>query len=173
MTSTSSTATPVTPAARSAKDSSDVTRSGRLFVLELNAGRIHLMNTDGSDQKTIVSNCRLCDGIVVDVAAGHIYWTNMGVPSIDDGSIERADLDGSNRRVIVPPGGTFTPKQIHLDKANGKLYWCDREGMRVMRVNLDGSQIETLVQAGEGEKDRSDERRWCVGIAVDPARRQI
>jgi hypothetical protein len=33
----------------------------------------------------------------------------------------------------------------HLDKDGGKLYWCDREGMRVMRANLDGSQVETLV----------------------------
>ena len=31
----------------------------RLFVLELNAGRIHSMNTDGSDRKTIVSDCHL------------------------------------------------------------------------------------------------------------------
>src|SRR5215468_11101445 len=168
MTSTSSTATPVTPAARSAKNATSATRSGRLFVLELNAGRIHLMNTDGSDQKTIVSNCRLCDGIVVDVAAGHIYWTNMGVPSIDDGSIERADLDGKNRKVIVPPGGTFTPKQMHLEKASGKIYWCDREGMRVMRANLDGSQVETLVEAGRGDEDRRDQTRHCVGITVDP-----
>src|SRR5262245_64137745 len=97
------TPTPLTPAARSAKNATSATRSGRLFVLELNAGRIHLMNTDGSDQKTIVSNCRLCDGIVVDVAAGHIYWPNMGVPSIDDGPIERADLDGSNRHLTVAP----------------------------------------------------------------------
>ena len=37
--------------------------------------------------------------------AGHIYWTNMGpVPNLNDGSIERADLDGKNRRVIVPQG---------------------------------------------------------------------
>jgi hypothetical protein len=28
----------------------------RLFVLELNAGRIHSMNTDGTDRKTIVSD---------------------------------------------------------------------------------------------------------------------
>jgi len=42
---------------------------GRLFVLELNAGRIHLMNPDGSDKKTIVTNCRLPDGIAVDVEA--------------------------------------------------------------------------------------------------------
>jgi hypothetical protein len=146
------------------------TRSGRLFVLELNAGRIHAMNPDGSGRKTIVTDGRLPDGIVVDVEAGHIYWTNMGVPSLNDGSIERADLDGKNRRVIVPQGATHTPKQLHLDKANGKLYWGDREGMRVMRANLDGSQLETLVETGRGDKDAQDQMRWCVGITIDPKR---
>ena len=142
--------------------------TGRLFVLEINADRIHAMNSDGSDKKTIVTNCHLPDGIVVDAEARHIYWTNMGVPNLDDGSIERADLDGGNRRVIVPQGVTHTPKQIHLDKENGKLYWCDREGMRVMRANLDGSQVETLVETGRGDKDRRDQTRWCVGITIDP-----
>jgi hypothetical protein len=142
--------------------------TGRLFVLELSAGSIHAMNPDGSDKKTIVTNCHLPDGIVVDAAAGHIYWTNMGIPNLDDGLIERADLDGGNRRVIVPQGVTHTPKQIHLDKKNGKLYWCDREGMRVMRANLDGSQVETLVETGRGDNDRRDQTRWCVGITVDP-----
>ena len=74
------------------------------------------MNTDGSDRKTIVSDCHLPDGIVVDAEAGHIYWTNMGIPSLDDGSIERADIDGKNRKTIVPQGKTHTPKQIILDK---------------------------------------------------------
>jgi hypothetical protein len=146
---------------------------GRLFVLELSGGRIHSMNPDGSDRKTIVTDCRNCDGIVVDVEAGHIYWTNMGVPNLNDGSIERADIDGKNPKIIVPEGGTFTPKQIHLDKKNSKLYWCDREGMRVMRSNLDGSQIETLVEAGRGDSDRRDQTRWCVGITLDPWRGQI
>ena len=122
----------------------------------------------------IVNGCHLPDGIAVDVAAGHIYWTNMGTsPGKNDGSIERADLDGRNRKMIVPPGATFTPKQIQLDKKNGKLYWGDREGMRVMRCNLDGSLIETLVETGRGEVDRRDQTRWCVGIAIDPKRGQI
>ena len=150
------------------KASSGATRSGRLFLLELSGDCIHSMNPDGSDRKTIVTDCRLPDGIAVDVAAGHIYWTNMGVPPLNDGSIERADLDGANRKVIVPPGSTHTPKQLHLDKANGKLYWGDREGMRVMRANLDGSQVETLVERGRSDKDMSDQMRWCVGITVDP-----
>jgi hypothetical protein len=162
-----------TPQATRANASSGVTRSSRLFLLELSGGRIHSMNTDGADRKTIVTDCRLCDGIVVDAEAGYIYWTNMGDPNLNDGSIERADIDGRNRRTIVPEGGTFTPKQIHLDKQNGKLYWCDREGMRVMRADLDGSQIETLVEAGRGEDDRRDQTRWCVGITIDPERKQI
>src|ERR1700752_1207667 len=125
----------------------------RLFVLELNAGRIHSMNIDGSDRKTIVSDCHLPDGIVVDTEAGHIYWTNMGIPNLDDGSIERADIDGKNRRVIVPQGVTHTPKQIILDKDNGKLYWRAREGMRGMGANLDGAHVQTLVETGRGGKD--------------------
>jgi hypothetical protein len=70
-------------------------------------------------------------------------------------------------------GITFTPKQIHLDKKAGKLYWCDREGMRVMRSNLDGSKVETLVEAGRGDSDRRDQTRWCVGITIDPVRGHI
>jgi sugar lactone lactonase YvrE len=148
--------------------------AGRLFVLELSHNRIQSMNPDGSDRKVIVSDCRLPDGIALDVAAGHIYWTNMGSsPSANDGSIERADFDGKNRKVIVPSGATFTPKQIQLDHKNGKLYWCDREGMRVMRCNLDGSQVETLVETGRGDAERRDQTRWCVGITIDPERKQI
>jgi hypothetical protein len=146
---------------------------GRLFVLDVSGGRILSLSPDGSDRKVIVTGCRHPDGIVVDVEAGHLYWTDMGVPNLNDGSIERADVDGQNRRTIVPEGSTFTPKQIHLDKKHGKLYWSDREGMRVMRSNLDGSKIEMLVETGRGDTDRRDQRRWCVGIAVDAERGHI
>ena len=155
------------------KAPSGAARSGRLFLLDLSGGRVLSMDPDGMNRKVIATGCPYPDGVAVDVAAGHVYWTNMGVPSRNDGSIERADLDGKNRMFIVVPGGTFTPKQLHLDKANRKLYWSDREGMRVMRADLDGSQIETLIRTGDGEDDRRDQTRWCVGIAVDPEWRQF
>ena len=147
--------------------------TARLFVLDLSEGRVFSVNPDGSDKKIIATGGRLPDGIAVDVAAGHLYWTNMGVPNRNDGSIERVDLDGRNRKTIIAEGATFTPKQLQLDKLHGKLYWCDREGMRVMRANLDGSNIETLVETGSTEADRHDQTKWCVGIALDPARDQI
>jgi hypothetical protein len=149
--------------------------SGLLFILDLSGGRILTVNPDGSDRKVILNDlAHAPDGIVVDVEHGHIFWTNMSIPNLNQGSIERADLDGENRKTIVPEGGTFTPKQLHLDKENGKLYWSDREGMRVMRANLDGSQIETLVDTSRGDaRPGRDARRWCVGITIDPQRRQI
>jgi DNA-binding beta-propeller fold protein YncE len=141
----------------------------RLFFLSVSSGQVFSANPDGSDLKAIVSEGRrLPDGIVVDADAGHLYWTNMGNPTANDGSIERADFDGSNVTHIVPPGGTFTPKQLQLDEKNRKLYWCDREGMRVMRANLDGSKVETLIDTSEGDaRPGRDLKKWCVGIALD------
>src|SRR5580692_4833680 len=147
----------------------------RLFFLDLAGGRVMSCNPDGSDLKTIVSEGRkLPDGIVVVPDAGHIYWTNMGIPNANDGSVMRADLDGSNSTTIVPEGATHTPKQLQLDKKNGKLYWSDREGMRIMRANLDGSKLETLIDTSLGDpRPGPDATKWCVGIALDVERGQL
>jgi len=147
------------------------TSTCRLFFLDLGAGRVLSVNPDGSDLQVIVEEGRkLPDGLAVDAAAGHLYWTNMGNLKVNDGSIVRSDLNGKNMTTLVPPGGTFTPKQLQIDKVNGKLYWSDREGMRVMRANLDGSDVETLVDTSAGDpRPGADPRKWCVGIAVDAA----
>src|SRR6204780_3578277 len=144
-------------------------KTARLFFLSASSGQVFSANPDGSDLKVIVSEGRrLPDGIVVDLEAGHLYWTNMGNPSANDGSIKRSDFDGQNLTHIVPPGATFTPKQLQLDEKNRKLYWCDREGMRIMRANLDGSNLETLLDTSEGDsRPGKDIKKWCVGIALD------
>src|ERR1700740_364697 len=108
----------------------------RIFFIDLRRGRGLSANPDGSDLKTLlIEGRKLPDGLAIDVATGHLYWTNMGNPKANDGSIFRSDLDGRNLTTIVAPGGTFTAKQLQIDKPSGKLYWCDREGMRVMRAN--------------------------------------
>jgi DNA-binding beta-propeller fold protein YncE len=144
-------------------------KSGRIFFLDLGGGRVLSANPDGSDLKTIVMEGRKCpDGLVIDSTAGHLYWTNMGNFKENDGAILRSDLGGQNIVTIIPSGGTFTPKQLQIEKNTGKLYWCDREGMRVMRANLDGSNIETLVDTSKGDpRPGQDTTKWCVGIAID------
>jgi DNA-binding beta-propeller fold protein YncE len=147
---------------------------GRIFFLDLRGHRLVSANPDGSDLKVLQEGLgQGPDGVAVDVASGHIFWSNMGKVKLDDGSLQRINLDGTGLMTVVPVGGTFTAKQMKIDRKHGKLYWSDREGMRVMRSNLDGSKIETLVETGHGDQDRKDARNWCVGIAVDPVKGKI
>jgi len=141
-----------------------------MFYLDVTGGRVMTANVQDPKATVLVSKAgQGPDGVAVDVTGGHVYWTGMGVPADDDGFIMRSDLDGKNVTTLVPAGGTFTPKQMKLDVAGGKMYWSDREGMRVMRANLDGSGVEALVTTGMTDQDRMDNSRWCVGIALDLA----
>lgn len=99
-----------------------------------------------------------------------MFWTSMGTPYRNDGAVFSASLAGGEPVEIVPRGRVHTPKQIAVDHRNSKLYFSDREGLRVMRCNLDGSALETLLVSGDWrrESDVADQTNWCVGIAVSP-----
>jgi hypothetical protein len=156
-------------------------------LLVLNAGKhvLQAVSLDGTRVRTLVGGLdELPDGIVVDQRRGHVYWTNMGAPdpgsegSGDDaytrnGSLERADLDGGNRRTIVPRGAFTAGKQLQADFDEGVLYWCDREGMQVLRCSLDGSGLRPLVVTGVGHEEARVIRNHCVGIAIDVDRRLL
>jgi hypothetical protein len=149
----------------------------------LNGMKVLIADADGKNLRTLVETppppgqpraAGLYDGVAYDPAKKQIYWTDMGRANADDGTVQRLDVPGGATPVmVVKPGGAFTPKQIKLDAAHGKMYWSDREGMKIMRANLDGSSIETLVITGSGEADRKDAAHWCVGIALDIARGKV
>ena len=113
------------------------------------------------------------DGIAINSSNGQIFWTNMGRAAERDGYIMRCERDGSGVTTIVKKGKTFTPKQLKIDEASGKLYWSDREGMAIQRCNLDGSALETVVTTGDPVQHKGEQSRWCVGMAVDPTRGHI
>ena len=147
---------------------------GRLYFLDI-SGRILSCSTASTDTKTLVDNLKdHPDGIAVDHARKHIWWTNMGSTINDDGtcykhdgSIQRCDVDGANLKTIIPEGVTRTPKQCIVAPKSQQLYWCDREGMRVMRSNLDGTGVETLIVSGTSDEDMRNPENWCVGVSVD------
>lgn len=152
-----------------------------LLVLNTVKKAIERINVADASVTTVVRNVgEFADGIAYDRAAGRIYWTNMGVPAFDpdlppteetvdfapkNGSIESADLDGTNRVRVLPVGALTTGKQLDADFAAGYLYWSDREGRRVSRANLDGTGLVDLV-VNPATGDKAEE---CVGVAIDPA----
>lgn len=138
-------------------------------------GSVLICRPDGSELKTLVSGLGTHpDGIALDLDRGHLYYTNMGADEKEnDGFISRIDFDGRNNVDIIPKGITFTPKQCIIESVSQKLYWCDREGMKLWRANMDGSGREILYQSAEGEEARKDARHHCVGIAVDRERGKV
>lgn len=139
----------------------DISRLGK-------TGRILRRTSDGRCE-TLVTDLKCPDGIAYSPSSGRIFWTNMGFrPALNDGSVMSATLDGSDVQVILTEGTVHTPKQLVVDETSQKLYFCDREGLRVHRCDFDGKNHEVLICNGDFKtKDQDDQKLWCVGIAVD------
>ena len=154
-----------------------------LYVLDFNVGkdtddpedafatgRVAVASASGGQLKTLIDHERMPDGIdVILEDGGHIFWTQMGHPDKNDGTVQSSTLDGKNVKDVFSNGDIHTPKQVIVDRTIHKLYVCDREGLRVHRSNLDGSEKEVLIQRGDWQNSThtDDKTLHCVGIAVD------
>jgi hypothetical protein len=92
-----------------------------------------------------------------------IVWT-------ENGSINRANIDGSKKRRIFQAGAlSGAATGLAYDAGSDKLYWDGRSDPSsqtaghgvVRRMNLDGSKLERLIDSGVG--------RITYGFAVSPA----
>jgi hypothetical protein len=145
---------------------------GRVFWLAIAGNQVWSAAEDGSGARTLASAQGISapDGIAVDVAGGKMYWTNMGTltdgPHTPNGSLQRANLDGSGIEVLLQPGATTnTPKQMQIDLVHRKIYWSDREGAKAWRANLDGSSPEVLLSGHSIQQ--------LVGMALDVPKGQF
>jgi len=83
--------------------------------------------------------------IVLDVANGHLYWTNELT-----GKIQRADLDGSD--VLSIHTGLDAPYALAIDLASQKIYWSENGPPKaIRRSDFNGTSVETLQSVGLGQ----------------------
>jgi hypothetical protein len=140
-----------------------------IFWLDITGNRVLRAAADGSDMHVLAMGNGIAapDGVAVDVESGFVYWTNMGsgLGGANLGSLQRTPLDGGTIETVVPQGVTNTPKQMTIDHVNHKLYFCDREGAKVWRANLDGSELEILASDHDFVQ--------LVGIALDVPKKQF
>lgn len=97
----------------------------------------------GTGETNILVSTNLTEvlGVTVDTLHRKLYWTNN--PSSGPAIIERSELDGTNRTVLNIPGLVHLT-DIAIDFISQKLLWVDNGAQKVMRANLDGSNVETL-----------------------------
>ncbi|KAK6000289.1 hypothetical protein QM012_003921 [Aureobasidium pullulans] len=142
----------------------------------ISRGRLLEVSLDGKKQRVLSEGLPLPDG--VEAHGGKLYYTNMGMPSLNNGSVCSLDLDGTDTKTIVPPGKIFTPKQLSIDHAANKLYIADREGCKIWRCDTDGNSLEVLIDtARDSPKNDNDNKSitpgdimgQCIGVTIAPS----
>ena len=67
-----------------------------------------------------------------------MYWVN----GHKDPKIERADLDGSNRRTVIT--NMTSPSGLTIDFSLGLIFWVDAENKVIECANLNGTNRRTV-----------------------------
>ncbi len=118
----------------------DITHQ-HLYWTNTLVGAIYRSNLDGTGMVEILTTGISPIGLAQDLVGGKMYWTENGQ---NNRSIRRANLDGTGIENLVT-GVLGNPLGIALDLNEGKMYWADHGYGRIQRANLDGSQIETIL----------------------------
>ncbi|XP_014224711.1 low-density lipoprotein receptor-related protein 4-like isoform X3 [Trichogramma pretiosum] len=115
---------------------------------------IKKVNFKGKSEETIIDSCiDTVDSLVVDSVGRKIYWTDVGL-----NSIEVAELDGRNRKVIVW-SGLDNPRAIALHYPAGLVFWTDwGHNARIERADMDGEHRSAVV---------TEDLTWPNGLSVD------
>ena len=69
-----------------------------------------------------------------------MYWTNWL-----DGTIRRANLDGSNVQLLFDSGAGAKPYGIALDLLHDRMYWTEASNGLIRRANFDGTDVEDIL----------------------------
>ncbi len=97
-------------------------------------------------QRVLCLVCLLFTPVTAGQPSSGIYWANIVTPPpIGEGTIWRADFDGSNQTPLVFGVGLSAPWPIDADVSTHRIYWGDVNTNRIQRSNLDGTSLETVV----------------------------
>ena len=124
-------------------------------------GKIQRANLDGTNVETLVSGLtKTPDYITLDLTERKMYWSMAGYTGrTNESKIQRANLDGTNVEDVIPSLQFGLPGGVALAVGDGKIYWTDWGSHGIQCANLDGSNIQTLVN--------TDDNPW--DIALDAA----
>ena len=89
--------------------------------------------------------------ITLDPVAGKIYWTEVDVDAEWEGTIRRANFDGSEVETLIT--GLQDPFDLALDLFAHKMYWTSLQGGTIQRADLEGTNVETLITGLEAPAD--------------------
>ena len=116
------------------------TSEQKIYWTNPEASKIQRSNFDGTDIEDIPIE-GLCApyGLDLDTNGGKIYWTDGCT------GIHRSNLDGTGIEMLVAREIAH-PNDVAVDIKNGKIYWPNHKVRKIQRANLDGTNVEDLIE---------------------------
>ncbi|GMS84654.1 hypothetical protein PENTCL1PPCAC_6829, partial [Pristionchus entomophagus] len=81
--------------------------------------------------------------IAVDPKKGLIFWSDWGTQA----RIERAGMDGENRRVILTGKNIKWPNGLALDLLEERLYWADAKVKSIFSSDYYGNEVKVVLHS--------------------------
>lgn len=115
-----------------------------VFWTDSGTRRIEVASLDGK-QRAIVTASDLDKprAIVVHPGEALLFWTDWG----PNPKIERAEMDGRNRRPVVNES-VFWPNGLTIDYTTNRIYWADAKHNVIETAFLDGSDRKKVISKG-------------------------
>ncbi|XP_057339839.1 low-density lipoprotein receptor-related protein 4-like isoform X2 [Microplitis mediator] len=122
--------------------------SGNIYFTDQRRSTIEVIHRGGFNRMTLINDTEDTEHWFASIALfpklGYIFWCRLGKNS----NIQRAYLDGSNRRVIVS-NNLADPNGLTIDYDNRKLYWADMRNNRIEMSDLNGNYRVQLIAAAD------------------------
>lgn len=115
-----------------------------LFWTDSETRRIEVATLDGKQRAIIVANdLDKPRAIVIHPGDALVFWTDWGPAP----KIERAEMDGRNRRSIVNES-VFWPNGLTLDFTTNRIYWADAKHNVIETAFFDGTDRRKVISKG-------------------------
>jgi hypothetical protein len=138
----------------------DETRN--IYWTDITTGEILKADPNGRNARAIVKGLVYPTALTIDNKNKKLYWNDWQNKSKPQkGYVGRSNLNGTGAEIFLS-NGLQSGGTIKVDEREGKIYIVDLFGKKIVRVNLDGTNMVTIVYAGQP-----------AGLDIDYDRRRI
>jgi hypothetical protein len=122
--------------------------SNTLYFVDGMRSKIELIRTDiqhsGRMRRTVLGSDVLKKprGIALHPKAGYMFWTDW---SLENPSVNRADLDGTNIKRLFQKPQVEWPNGITIDYIAERIYWVDARQDYIASSDLHGDYLKMIV----------------------------
>lgn len=123
-----------------------------LFWTDSGTRRVEVATFDGKLRDVVAANdLDKPRAIVVHPNEAFVFWTDWGngqdTTNGPNPKIERAYMDGSERKVIIKEG-VFWPNGLAIDYPAARIYWADAKHHVIESARFDGSERKKILSVG-------------------------